>query len=218
MCAPCEKSKNTRTVSRVLASRICRVAWYTYRIHSVIHTNPALMYSDHIGDIHGAPSTIELEPWEPWDWVFFGHNNGSTFGDDGLLLDDTWWPFNPGYIGIVGLENGWYRVLTYVWEPGGWTEQGVTVLGSPDPTQIVGPAGWSGEYVLGDHYAEHIVEVTTGTIRIYFSDFTGYGGVNGIQLEKLCTLPEVYCSSSPNSVGLGGLLSGVFAAFAERRL
>jgi len=143
-----------------------------------------------------------------------GFDNPLTFGDDELLLD-------AGHDGamtlnFVGLNNGEYRVITYAFPPDQpllyFTD--VSVPGSPDPTQAVGGADWTGAHVLGDTYALHRKFVSDGTLSIVCTINTLYATVNGVQLEPVPPLSS-YCTAKPNSMGCTPAISGAGAPSAS---
>ena len=130
----------------------------------------------------------------------FSFDNPLTTGDDELLLD-------AGHDGaltldFVGLANGEYLVRTYAWaadNPVNYITD-VSVPGSPDATQSVGGADWTGVHVLGDTFALHRKSVTNGMLSIVCSVANLYATTNGVQLEPVGTI-VTYCTAKTNSLG-----------------
>ncbi len=117
----------------------------------------------------------------------FDFDNVGTSGDDENLLDDVVDLGGPTSVvswSFAGLADGSYTVRTYAWAPDNTTfRTNVAVAGSTDAAQDVG-GPWTGAHQLGVTYALHHVAVVGGALTIDLMTTTGFGSMNGIQIER----------------------------------
>ena len=141
-------------------------------------------YAVALQNLDGSPSgaTCASDVASDYAWPF------STLPQDDLnlmedcqnvpILTTAHWTFS-------GLADGSYRVYTYAWSPGNGSGQtAISVVGSSDPTQIVG-GSWSGSpHVQGITYALHHVTVAGGTLVVEAAGSASMvqGSVNGFQI------------------------------------
>ena len=128
----------------------------------------------------------------------FFFNNAATTGDDQLLMDDLQDVGGVGSVStidITGLTNGSYKVRVYAWAPDNRLNftSDVWVMGGSVGTQTLGGA-WTGSHVLGATYAEDTTSVTAGSMQITVTTNTGFGSLNGIQIEPTTVFPT-FCTA-----------------------
>lgn len=118
------------------------------------------------------------------DFIF---NNALTTGNDQALMDDVAdcggagnslaWTFSQ-------LQNGTYNVYTYAWAPDSGTFiTSVSVPGTISTNPQSSGGNWPGSHVQGVTFTKHTVTVTGGTLIVNVSTTSGFGSVNGFQLD-----------------------------------
>lgn len=122
----------------------------------------------------------------------FSFDNALTVGDDQALMDDLQDIGGVGNVStwtIAGLTAGNYRVYSYAWAPDSPVNYitGVQLTGGSNGQQNCGGATWSGAHVLGQTYVVDTVFGVSagGSITLTFTAVAGFGGVNGVQIDKL---------------------------------
>jgi len=132
-------------------------------------------------------------------------DNPGTSGDDELLMDD-YLDLGPPQLPAVtvtvsGLSSGDYVVRTYAWAPDDDTYITSVFVGDGTGAQNVGGA-WPGGHVLGTTYAQDAV-ASAGTITITLDTISGFGTLNGFQIQGVCNPSGVisYCTAKVNSCG-----------------
>lgn len=127
----------------------------------------------------------------------FSFNNAATLGDDQALMDDcqdvggaggtTTWTFS-------GLSNGTYDVYTYAWAPDSGTFiSNVTVPGGVPGVPVACGGNWPGAQAQGITFTKHTVAVAAGTLSVSVATVSGFGSVNGFQLDLQGATISAFC-------------------------
>jgi hypothetical protein len=128
----------------------------------------------------------------------FQFNNAGTTGNDQALMDDCMdmggvgstvaWTFNE-------LANGVYDVYTYAWaSDSGTFLTSISVPGTDSTNPQVCGGAWPGVQQQGITFTKHTVEVRAGTLTVNISTQSGFGSVNGFQLDLQAGPPiSSYC-------------------------
>jgi len=161
-------------------------------------------------DVGGTLTTVTMDASAGFNFSF---NNAATSGDDQALMDDLQCTAGTTVWTINGLAAGDYKVYAYAWAPDNPTGflTGVAVTGGSAGTQSCGGAAWSGAHVAGITYVTDQVNgvLAGGSLTITFSVVSGFGSVNGMQIEKLPAgpPPTVYCTSGTSTNGCSPAIS-----------
>jgi hypothetical protein len=161
-------------------------------------------------DVTGAASgvTLAVTPGR----TQFSFNNAGTSGNDQALMDDFLdlrnIPSSLTTFTFSGLTPGTYNVYTYAWASDSASARTtVAVAGALQGSQAVGGA-WPGGQALGVTYALHTVTLTGGNLVVTAGPTTGFGALNGFQIQ---TVPE------PSTLVLSSLGIGALALAQLRR-
>ena len=164
-------------------------------------------------DLTGTQTTATVVATDALHFAF-GFDNPNTFGDDELLLDGG----HDGALTLLfsGLDVGSYDVFTYAFAPDNHTNYltAVAVTGSSDPQQIVGGVDWTGTHALGDTFARHRVDASSGSIEIVCTISNLYATINGVQIVPVSPGPVGYCTAKTNSLGCTPTISATGASSA----
>ncbi len=157
-------------------------------------------------DIHGTPTAISATHVGP-NLNYEFNNTGTPAGsDDEKLMDDLQ---DLGFVGgaarwtIGPMPAGTYKVTVYAWAPD--TRSYVTdvlLTGGANGTMTCGNSpGFTG-YVLGQTHVQDTVQLAAnGNIEFLATTHTGFGNLNGFQIERLAPPPATYCTAKMNSLG-----------------
>lgn len=126
----------------------------------------------------------------------FATDYPGTSGDDERLLDDGLVAVAPWSFLITPLQTGTYAVYTYAHTPANTV--GVKVNGGP--IQLVSGA-WTGAYAQGVTHA--LNTVTVGFDHSMTIQLSDAGRISGVQLVRLDTPFETYCTGTAASCPCG---------------
>lgn len=117
----------------------------------------------------------------------FEFNNAATTTNDQALMDDF---ADVGGAGksltftFSNLQSGLYDVYTYAWAPDSASfASTVFVANSSSANPQTCGGAWPGAHQLGITYTKHSVALSGGTLTIRVTTQSGFGSVNGIQLD-----------------------------------
>jgi hypothetical protein len=171
-------------------------------------------------DLDGQATTVTVSsPVTSGVGATYCYLNGG--GDEGALMGDSMHQADfvaqnrDVELNFVGLENGWYQVYTYSWNPCSATSSVVGVGGSPDFRSACGDNDWPGGQRYRRTFVRHRKLVTDGTLNIFarsrhIEPFEYDPVVNGVQLVLHGSEPilgDTYCwLPDPNSTGQSATL------------